>query len=70
MERSAPVGGFQDIWANTRAGNANVSTACAKRIAPGSHVRQYARTYHPQHVMFVSCEVAVELYAPTSIPVS
>eukprot|EP00959_Pyramimonas_sp_CCMP1952_P056946 1189029-Pyramimonas_sp.AAC.1 len=59
MERSAPAGCFQDIWANVRASNANISTACAKRIALDAHVRQYAHTFHPQHAMLVSCEVAV-----------
>eukprot|EP00959_Pyramimonas_sp_CCMP1952_P358918 7515431-Pyramimonas_sp.AAC.1 len=69
MKRSAPIGGVQDIWANVRASKANVSRACAKRIVLHAHVRQCARSYHPQHAMLVSCEVVVGIYAPTSIPV-
>eukprot|EP00959_Pyramimonas_sp_CCMP1952_P065225 1361611-Pyramimonas_sp.AAC.1 len=59
MERSAPVGWFEAIWANVRASNANVLIACAKRVALDAYVRQHARTYHPQHAVLVSCEVAV-----------
>eukprot|EP00959_Pyramimonas_sp_CCMP1952_P276001 5769153-Pyramimonas_sp.AAC.1 len=43
---------------------------CAKRIALDAYVRQYARTYHPQHAVLVGCEVAVGVNAPAGTPVN